>query len=125
MYFYEIHDGRYDLVDIDRDNEVIHYGGEVIAVAFSYESDRDGISGTLHKHGSPEAVYKWADETKAKLRSVGDPFGIEMADAIVVITGKIPLEDINKMISTTGYVGTWYKKLMEESAILGQTDIIH
>jgi hypothetical protein len=97
---------KYALVDED---DRIHWAGEEIAIAFSFDPNEDhGIQGTLHKHGDPEKVMKWAETHRKKLTEAGLP---DLANEIIVITGKFQLEEINKMLSISGYVGNFYKNL--------------
>lgn len=128
MLHYRMEGNEYALVD---ENDNIHWAGEEIAIGFSYEPDEE-IPGTLHKHGSPESVNKWAEITRKKFIESdqiaapewyirhGLPFyeglGQEMADNIVVVSGKMPIEELNKMIEISGYVGVWYRKMLEKEA---------
>jgi hypothetical protein len=74
-----------------------------IAIAFDKES------GTLHKHGSPEKVRVWYVEARNKFVTAGFP---DVADDLVVIEGRFPIDEVNKCLDCTGYVGTFYKKLL-------------
>lgn len=58
--------------------------------------------GVLHKHGSPESVQGWRDKTAEKLRDTGT-VGEEMVRDLVVLSGPIPLEELNKMLAISGY----------------------
>jgi hypothetical protein len=69
--------------------------------------DRD--EGVLHKHGAPAMVEAWQKGTQAKLRASGLT---DMADSIVVITGRFELDDLNRCLTHTGYVGTLYTRLL-------------
>jgi len=105
MFSYRMEDDRYALVDeFDR----IHWAGEEVAVAFSYHPDED-MPGTLHQHGSPEAVNKWAAAARKKYADAGH---YDLAKAIIVFEGKILIEELNKMIEIAGYIGVWYKIAM-------------
>jgi hypothetical protein len=68
----------------------------------------DRASGTLHKHGDPAWVQQWAKTAQAQFRSVG--FN-EVADDLVVVTGRFPLDEINRCLDTTTYVATFYERL--------------
>lgn len=70
----------------------------------------DAESGTLHKHGAPEAVSRWHQEAQKKYRNVGFH---EMADQLVAITGRFPLEELNRCLSTSGYVARMYDRLKD------------
>ena len=85
-----------------------------VSIAFDKES------GTLHKHGSREMVERWADNAKSKFRESG--FG-EMADDIVVITGAFDLNDINRCITTSGYIGVLFARLQKEHATLVDQEV--
>ena len=62
----------------------------------------------MHKHGSPESVTKWFNNTREKFTSSGFK---EMADDLMVITGRFPLKDLNKCLTNSGYVLKMYKKM--------------
>jgi len=108
MIYYEYDDGWYFLLDETRQ---CLWSGKEIAVGFSYDPDDDPIPGTLHKHGSPEAINKWAAEQRKLLSAAGLQ---DMAKRIIVVSGQIPVEDLNKIISISGYVGIWYKRMQEK-----------
>jgi hypothetical protein len=84
-------------------------GAPLLEVALAIDTE----DGTLHKHGSPERVASWAQEARARLRERGGPVGEEWASKIVVATGRFPVEDINRCITTSGYAGTLYQRLMQ------------
>ena len=108
MFHYRMEGTEYALVD---EHDRIHWAGENIAVAFTYcPEDRD-ISGTLHKHGSPEDVSAWAIKARRALTDAGSP---DMAKEIVVVSGRIPLDELNRMISTSSYVDRWYEKKLKK-----------
>ncbi|KKM89180.1 hypothetical protein LCGC14_1251180 [marine sediment metagenome] len=108
MFRYRMEGTEYALVD---EHDQIHWAGEEIAVAFTYCLDEQGMEGTLHKHGSPEKANAWAEKTRKKFVDAGH---LDMANEIVVVSGKISLEDLNKIIEISGYVGIWYKRLQKE-----------
>ncbi len=74
-----------------------------IAIAFS-RSD-----GTLHKHGGVTMVENWATEARQKLRS-GDLS--DWADDLIVLSGPLDIDEINKCISTTGYCKRYYERVL-------------
>lgn len=85
--------------------------GPMIAIAFSYDESEDkGIKGGMHKHGSPEHVNAWAQKTRKKFSDAGNSFGLEMAEQITVMEGIFPLDELDKIISITGYIGTFYER---------------
>lgn len=73
----------------------------------------DCETGTLHKHGAPDMVAKWHHEAQAKFRAAGFP---DMAEQLVVITGRFELDDLNRCLSTTGFVGRLYERLLQGEA---------
>lgn len=75
-----------------------------VAIAF----DRD--EGVLHKHGSPEFVNNWAEETRAKLRAAGSNLE-DWATALTVVSGRIPVDELNSCLSSSGYVLQLWAKL--------------
>lgn len=97
---YKIIDGNYRLFDGDEDLNCVN--AEMVAVGF----DRD--SGTLHKHGSPESIHEWAEKTRGKYRAAGFA---DMANDLVVMSGRFPVDELNKCISTSGYCKILYEKL--------------
>lgn len=105
---YEIRSGSYYLVDLDEPpNRIshqrdIHLMTDEIAICF------DRSSGTLHKHGNPESVGNWAAKAQAKYRDAGYS---EMANDLIVVSGKLPVEEINRCIANSGYCSTFYNKL--------------
>jgi len=111
VYHYEIKDGEYYLV-YDGSSEPDYYIGPEISIAFTFEAaEKIGI---LHKHGRPDMVNQWANVYRKKLSDVNNKWANEMT----VVTGKIPLEELSKMIEISGYIGRWYKqKLKDEEKI--------
>lgn len=92
---------------------VLHWGDTpsgppLLEVALAIDTDE----GILHKHGTPEGVLAWARDAQAKLRAVGG-LGGEMADQIKVITGRFPVDDLNRCITHSGYAGVLYQRMMQ------------
>lgn len=100
-YEYRLKDGEYVLHDGD---EQIMPGLQEVSIAF------DSENGTLHKHGDPEIVGAWLSNTKKVLVAGGAQ---SMADELISITGRFPLEELNKCLSINGYIGRMYKKLQD------------
>ena len=69
----------------------------------------DTVDGILHKHGPAEKVSAWHAKTTQALRAAGAD---EMADHLVVVTGRFPLEEVNRCLSITTYAGHFYQKLL-------------
>lgn len=103
-YNYKLNCGQY----------VLHEGETPIGPVLDEISlcfDRE--SGTLHKHGSPELVDGWYQKTQAKFRKAGFD---DMAASIVVVTGRFELAELNKCLSTSGYVARLYERIAEGAA---------
>ena len=69
----------------------------------------DTENGILHKHGPAEKVSAWHAQTTQALRAAG---AVEMAGHLVVVTGRFPLEEVNRCISNHTYAGHFFKKLV-------------
>ena len=69
----------------------------------------DIVEGTLQKHGVPELVAAWYADTSKKLRDGGCA---EWADNLVVVTGRFPIEEVNKCVGAMSYAGIFYKRLV-------------
>lgn len=99
-YCYKLNAGQYVLHDGDRPiGRVL----DEVAIAL------DRASGALHKHGDPLMVSKWLADTQGKLRQGGCH---DMAEDLVMISGRFELEDINRCLSITGYAGRLYSRLI-------------
>ena len=69
----------------------------------------DWASGTRHKFGDPAVVSAWHLHASKTLREGGFP---DMADDLIVFTGRFPVEDINKMIGISDYAARFYGRLL-------------
>jgi hypothetical protein len=90
--FYVLHDG----------DEPIGKPTEEIAIAFDRET------GTLQKHGEPAYVTYWVADAQKRLRFL-DP---QMADDLIAVSGRFPVDEINRCISTSGYAKRFHEKLL-------------
>ena len=97
-YSYSLNAGQYVLMDGD---SPIGRVLDEVSIAL------DKAEGTLHKHGSPESVQRWHVDAQKKLRAGG---ANDMADNLVVLTGRFPLDELNKCLSNMGYAGRLYLK---------------
>lgn len=78
----------------------------------------DSFDMTVHKHGTPflvEAEFKNMHKTYGRAKGLED-----IADNLRVITGKFDIDELNKVISTAGYIETFSTSL--ETAALEQAD---
>ena len=99
-YCYKLNAGQYVLHDGDQPiGQVL----DEVAIAINR------ASGTLHRHGDPQMVSKWLADTQGKLRRGGYH---DMADDLVMISGRFELEDLNRCLNITGYAGRLYKRLV-------------
>ena len=87
--------------------------GPQVGICFS-QSDGETI---LHKHGVPKHVNDWAIEARKSLvenKTFLPNLSVEMAENIIVIeSDSIPVEELNKIISTSGYIKYFLKKYMQ------------
>lgn len=80
---------------------------DVVAIMFDRES------GVLLKHGKPENVRAEFDKYKAKLSASED--GALILDVLTVVEGAFDVAELNKVVSTSGYIGVLYRSLTEAS----------
>ncbi len=94
MNRYELYMGSYYLRD-ERGNIV--YACDALAFAYS---DQDG-SFVLHRHGEPAYVSAWIQNNREKASGM---FG-ELK--MLTLDKRIPVEDINRCLENSGYLGTF------------------
>ena len=75
---------------------------ELVAIAF------DLVTGQVHEHGSPTRIHAWALCTRRRLRAAGD---WDQADSIVVVSGPLPVDEINKCLGIRGYCRRMFQRL--------------
>lgn len=105
---YKLKEGNYHLYDMT--TPVSRVTGEhrlrlktdTVAIAF------DRRTGTLHEHGSPPRIHSWANNTRRRLRAAGS-WG--SAEDIVVVSGPLPVDEINKCLSIKGYCRSMFNRL--------------
>ena len=86
-----------------------------VAVCFDKEN------GILHKHGNHEMVSHWYQNSRKKLIEGGAGF---MADDLMVICGPIELEELNRMLTTSGYCKRYMEKLNTgDHEVVGDQDL--
>lgn len=86
--------------------------GELVPVGRVMDEIALGIDvehGTLHKHGPVDRVSEWHASTSKQLRACG---ASELADHLVVVSGRFPLEEINKCLTHSGYAKIFHEKLV-------------
>jgi hypothetical protein len=75
---------------------------DTVAIAF------DAHTGEVHQHGSPKRIQSWANNTRRRLRAAGAQ---DMANDIVVVSGPLPVDELNKCLWVNGYVRRMFSRL--------------
>jgi hypothetical protein len=78
--------------------------GKEVAILF------DKASNSVLKHGKPEYVQADAEIHRKSLATEGFD---ALADDLMVIVGAFDLEELNKVVSGTNYIGIFYQQLQE------------
>ena len=105
---YELKEGNYHLYDLSTPASKVtgehrlRLMTELVAIAF------DVRTGKLHEHGHPSRIHSWASNTRRRLRAAGD---IDRANDIVVVSGPLPVDEINKCLRITGYCRNLFERL--------------
>ncbi|MBX9936952.1 hypothetical protein [Giesbergeria anulus] len=73
-----------------------------VAIAF------DRYTGEVQQHGNPTRIHSWATMTRRRLRAAGN---LAQANDIIVISGPLPVEELNKCLWVRGYVQRLFKRL--------------
>lgn len=106
---YIFEDNKYKLIN---DNIVV-LEAEDIAIVYSLHTDSNNVtqSAVVHKHGLTENSTEWIN--KARKAYIDNGF-IEEANCLKMIVGKFNLEELNKIISISGYIINVDKKLSKQ-----------
>jgi hypothetical protein len=105
---YQLKQGNYHLYDLSTPpskatgEHKLRLMTETVAIAF------DARTGKLHEHGHPSRIHSWASNTRRRLRAAGD---YDRADDIVVVSGPLPVDEINKCLRITGYCRQLFERL--------------
>ena len=105
---YQLKEGAYNLYDLSTPASKVtgehrlRLRTDTVAIAF------DARTGELHEHGSPSRIHSWALNTRRRLRSSGNLNG---ANDIVVVSGPLPVEEINKCLTIEGYCRRMFNRL--------------
>jgi len=117
MYLYKYEKPYYVLCE----DGVETWRGKEVAVAFSYHPNE----AVLYKHGDPELVEKWYREILRRFRLVANQFikfstfeeevkfWQDELESIKLIRGKFPVDELNKCLSISGYIGRFYERLQD------------
>ena len=101
-YFYKIEGNEY----------VLYHGDKVVsrndyAIALCYNLDGE-FSGIL-KYGNKKTVETYFKKNFSKLMNSGLT---EMAQNLKFISGRLPVDEVNKAISITGYISKLHQKII-------------
>lgn len=105
---YQLKSGNYHLYDLSTPASVVtgehklRLTTDTVAIAF------DARTGELQEHGSPGRIHSWANNTRRRLRAAGNG---DQANAIVVVSGPLPVDEINKCLQIKGYCRGMYNRL--------------
>ena len=97
---YQLRGGNYHLYDLSTPASKVtgehrlRLKTETVAIAFH------ASTGTLREHGSPLRIHNWANNTRRRLRASG---ALDHANDLVVISGPLPVDEINKCLKIDGY----------------------
>lgn len=105
---YQLKEGNYHLYDMSTPASKVtgehrlRLKTDNVAIAF------DVRTGVLHEHGSPVRIQSWATTARRRLRAAG---ALDSANDIVVVSGPLPVDEINKCLRITGYCRRMYTRL--------------
>lgn len=97
---YEFQDGHYLLIS---DHGTVLDRSDEIAIVYD---NTPGLN-VLCKYGTPKVVENYYRTAVEQYRKFGYH---SIADSLVLIQGKFPVEELNKLISITGYINIFVKK---------------
>ena len=105
---YQLKSGNYHLYDLSTPASAVtgehklRLTTDTVAIAF------DVRTGELQEHGSPSRIHMWASNTRRRLLAAGNS---EKANAIVVVSGPLPVDEINKCLHIKGYCRGMFTRL--------------
>lgn len=105
--FYKLIDGEYILFNED---DIILNAGKEVCVFYDYsEIDKRGV---LLKHGSYKNVNEYCKNFMEKIFTFNNETNTKLIDLkdLYLIHGKFDIEEINKCISTSDYIGLFHQK---------------
>jgi hypothetical protein len=97
---YQLKKGHYHLYDMSTPaskatgEHRLRLTTATVAIAF------DVSTGELHEHGNPTRIHSWATTARRRLRAAG---ALDSANDIVVVSGPLPVDEINKCLQISGY----------------------
>jgi len=107
---YQLKEGNYHLYDLSTPASKVtgehrlRLKTDTVAIAF------DVSTGALREHGSPPRIHSWANNTRRRLRASG---ALDRANDIVVVSGPLPVDEINKCLKIDGYCRDMFSRLHE------------
>lgn len=105
---YTLKEGNYHLYDLSTPasrvtgEHRLRLKTDTVAIAF------EASTGALREHGSPLRIHSWANNTRRRLRASG---ALDRANDIVVVSGPLPVDEINKCLKIDGYCLDMYTRL--------------
>lgn len=75
---------------------------DTVAIAF------DMHTGEMRQHGAPQRIQSWASHTRRRLRTAG---AHDEANGIVVVSGPLPVDELNKCLWINGYCRSMFRRL--------------
>ncbi|MEI8168040.1 MAG: hypothetical protein WCG50_00100 [Rhodoferax sp.] len=105
---YQLKEGHYHLYDLSTPASTItgehrlRLKTDNVAIAF------DASTGVLHEHGSPLRIHSWASTARRRLWAAGS---LDSANDIVVVSGPLPVDEINKCLQINGYCRRMFNRL--------------
>ena len=105
---YQLKQGNYHLYDLSTPPSKVtgehrlRLMTDTVAIAF------DARTGELHEHGNPTRIHSWASNTRRRLRASG---AIDSANDIVVVSGPLAVDEINKCLAINGYCRSLFARL--------------
>ncbi|WP_296445790.1 hypothetical protein [Rhodoferax sp. UBA5149] len=105
---YQLKEGNYHLYDMSTPANTVtgerrlRLKTDTVALAF------DASTGVLHEHGSPWRIHSWATTARRRLRAAG---ALDSANDIVVVSGPLPVDEINKCLQISGYCRRMFTRL--------------
>lgn len=105
---YELKAGNYYLYDMREAPSAVtgvrrfKLKTDTVAIAF------DLHTGEVHQHGSPTRIQSWALTQRRRLRAAGS---LQQANDIVVVSGPLPVDELNKCLWINGYCRRLFRRL--------------
>jgi len=110
MLQYQLKEGNYHLYDMSTPasrvtgEHRLRLKSDTVAIAF------EASTGALREHGSPSRIHSWANNTRRRLRASG---ALDQANDLVVVSGPLPVDEINKCLKIQGYCRDMFTRLHE------------